>query len=730
MNLKSRLALVAILFILAFTIRIAYILQVKDLVIFYKGGAEAAFFQEWASIRQSVGWVDTSAPFREPLFPYLLGLVRMIWKNPLGLAIVEAVLGSVVAVLIYLVGERLQGRASGIVASIGFALYPLAIFSTATVNEGVLAALLLVLAFYMTIRKPVTSSAFYSGLVLGLGFLTRFMVAIAVVPLAIYLGLQDRSLARKTITALIVGLVIPVAFYQAVLLRSPQRCIFPTRSGWQFFLAAEGNTQAGGSAQATIEIDGQKIRTEVATDLLNGQNDAKRLAKVETGRQLDGGRLNLHWLKRGIKSSGKQATNCYLRRIGYLLGPYSPPSEFDLRLVASYAPMLKMVMWITILFFPLGILGIALSSNKESIGLASFCLIYGLVVPLLLVSQIDKLPLAAMLAIPFGGFCIQAYKSISNRLTKKSIATLLSAGALTIFLSFVGAKMDRSAQLVLLGNAYRDASLFEGAEKVYKEVLDQNPSCVDAYLHLSRLHANRRNPQAALQILEDALNRGVDNPKILLEKASMLLLLGRVDEAKAIALPLSKSQPLMPHINQVVGTCFLEQASPKEAIDYLVKEIDYGSANFITYGSLGQAYLQTGDYQQAASYLEAALRLRPPGTPPLAWVAMLADAYTGQGYHLKACNLLSEFVRSDVANIPLGFKFANCLYRAQRYEDALKQLKHLRQLAPTNTDILLNMGAVYVQLDSLDQAYRVWQEVLRIDPNNSTAKENLKELRR
>lgn len=730
MNLKSKATLVVLLFLLAFLVRSVYLLEVKDQVIFYRGGAEASFFEEWANIKQSTGWVDRSAPFREPLFSYFLSLVRMNSKSPLVLGMVQALLGSVATVLIYLIGEKLHGKGTAIVASIAFALYPPAVFYSTAVNEAVLATFLVILGFYLILRKQSLSSAFYSGLVIGLAFLTRFMLGITIVPFAIYLGLCHKSSAKKTIIALIVGLIVPVVIYHGLLLKTPERCLFPTRSGWQFFLAREGNTQPATSAVASIEVNGQKVRTEVSSDLLKGENDAKRFARIETGKQLEGRKLNLHWFKRGSKISGKQAMLSYLRRIGYLFGRYAPATDFDLRFVVDFAPILKIGILATLLLLPLGIMGIGLSTNKQSIAITSFALIYGLLSPLLLISEIDKLPLAAVVAIPFGAFCISAYRWISNRLIIKSLITLIVAGLLTTFLSFAGAKMDRSAQLVLLGNAYHNASLFDDAQKAYQEALNQNPNCVDAYLHIARLHANRRNPQAALKVLEDAISAGIDNPKILLEKASMLLLLGQIEQAKQTALLLAESHPLLPHVNQVAGACLIEQGNARDAIDYLVKEIEYGSPDFITYGSLGRAYLEIKDYQKAASNLETALRIRPPATPAATWVAMLADAYMGQGYHLKACNLLSEYVRSDPGNISLGFKFANALYRAERYEDALKQLKHLRKISPANTTILLNMAAVYVQVDSLDQAGKVWQEVLKIDPNNSTAKENLKELRK
>ncbi|MGQ9811767.1 MAG: tetratricopeptide repeat protein, partial [bacterium] len=299
--------------------------------------------------------------------------------------------------------------------------------------------------------------------------------------------------------------------------------------------------------------------------------------------------------------------------------------------------------------------------------------------------------------------------------------------ALVIALGLSGSKLDKANQLVLLGNVYRDAFIADEARRSYEEALSENPMCIEAYIGISRSYTSVQNSSDALEVLDEAIKNGIDDPRLLIEKASLLVALGQKEEAIDLALTLAESHPLLPRLNELLGALLFEQGETRTGIEYLEKEIQYGIPSPMTYGILGRAYLQTGDYHRAAENLEKAISVRTPGIPMASLIMMLADAYTELGYHLKACNLLYQVARNDVANIPLGLKFASSLYNASRYKDALMELKHLRQFQPSNTDILLKMGETYVQLDSLDQAHNVWQEVLKIDPGNSIAKEKLKE---
>ncbi len=729
MKTRSRVLLLAIVFLIPLVIRLGYLLDAKELIVFYKGGAEATFFQEWATARKALGWHDTAPPFREPLYPYFIGLIRIVAQNLNAIRLAQIFLSSLVSVFIFLIGERLYGKTAGIIASILFAFYSPSIFSSGAVNEATLATFLLILSFYLLLRQTSPGNAFFSGIVLGLGFLSRFIVGIALIPWIFHFFTQGKSVARRTVLPLIVGSLMPIVIYQTLLLRSSDRCLFPTRMGWQVFLASQGNTNPGDFLPAKIKIQGSNLTVNVASDLLMGQADARRLARLETATDIKQAKLNSYWIRRALESPKQVALSAYIRRLGFLFAPLAPPSEFDLRFVSDYVPILRIGIWLVPLVIPLGLMGIAFNRKVDKACIASFVILYALISPVLILSDIDKLPLVAILTLPAGAFLVEVYNRFSKA-SIKPIRAVATVAVLAILLSLVGPKLDKANQLVLLGNLYREAFIADEAKKTYEKALLENPMCAEAYIGLSRLYVTQKDPSGAFEVLEDATSKGVNDPRVMMEKVFSLLALGEKQKAKDLAFSLAEAYPLLPHLNEILGSLLLEMGETGKGIAYLEKEVEYGIPSSMTHAFLGRAYLQMEDYERAASHLENAIRVRIPGVPVLSWIMMLADAYTGMGYHLKACNLLYQVAKEDVANISVGLKFADCLSNAGRYKDALMELKHLRRFEPTNTDILLRMGETYVQLDSLDQAHLVWQEVLKIDPENTAAKERIKELRK
>jgi protein O-GlcNAc transferase len=181
--------------------------------------------------------------------------------------------------------------------------------------------------------------------------------------------------------------------------------------------------------------------------------------------------------------------------------------------------------------------------------------------------------------------------------------------------------------------------------------------------------------------------------------------------------------PFEPRLHETIGLSLLARGDAKTGAVELRKEIDYSGGSFVTYASLGRAELQIGDFGAAATDLENAAQLNPtdPGV-----TMQLADAYNRLGQYIKSCDVLSRVLAVDPGNMPLRFKFANSLYHAERYADALTQFTQLVTFDPKNADFLVNMGAVYVAMDSTKLAIEAWQKALKLDPTNEIAKQNLK----
>jgi tetratricopeptide (TPR) repeat protein/4-amino-4-deoxy-L-arabinose transferase-like glycosyltransferase len=716
----------------AFLIRLIFVLQTRRLPFYYHPVLDSGFFDQWAGFKKSASWFDFTPAFREPLYAYFLAAVYTVLRQSLTIArLVQGVLGSITALMIYWSARMLYGRLAGIVAGVIFALSSSAIFFTSEINETTLLVFLLVSSGYLLLRaersRPYINSCF-SGLLLGACFLTQFASVAALPAWIVHLLLaKDARLKRASILVIAGFMILPLC-YQVLLVKAKEHPFVPLRVSWQAFL---GSGQAGEAAIAPrydvpVRADQETYRAIVAPDRMDGQRDALRLAKVETGRDLSFGPASRHWRARAIRdftSSPRRYLGNYLTKLGIFWGPSQPPANVDLRFVSRYSFFLKNALFSFAIIAPLGLIGL-MRRGRTLVGFAVFVILYSLAASFCLVSDMEKMVVVPFLAI-FGATVVsEVILGVKKARPAKSVTYILIVGIVGALLYLLPHRgVDQARELVILGDIYREEAIFDKAQDAYKEAIGLSPASPAAYISLSKIYSTAWKPDEALGVLSEAKGAASVDPRLNVEKASLLLTMGKPDEAGSLLRSFENRYPYEPRLHEIIGISLLTKGDIRGAIGELQKELDYVGGSFVTYAALGKAHLGLGEFGLAAGSLETASKLNPSDTG----VAMqLADAYNKMGQYLQACDVLSRVLAIDPGNMALRFKFANSLYRAERYPDALKQFRDLSNFDPRNADFLVNMGTVYAAMDSISLAVQTWEKALSLDPANELARENLK----
>lgn len=716
----------------AFAIRLAYLLQVKNLPIYYHPILDTGFFHRWAVYKQQVSWLEAAAPFREPLYAYFLALVYSGLRESLNLArVIQCILGGITATLIYSIGRRLYGMTAGVAAGVLFALCGPALFFTSELNEITLTLFLLVGSAYLLVRANQERPYFnlgISGLLLGAAFVSSF-TAIAALPawLVGTLAAPNGRVRRATVVMVIGFLIAPVC-YQFLLLRTDQRALFPLRTSWQAFL---GSGSTGGTASENwyeINVAGEDgaYRAIAVPDLIEGQRDAVRFAAIEDNTIKTPVRAHAHWQRRVMEdfaSDPVRYLGTYLTKLGLFWGASEPPASLDMRFLSQYSFLLRTRIFSFAVIATLGLVGLVFGTRRNALHLTVFIPLVSLMTSLFLISDAGKIVVLPFLCV-FGGYFAA---DIVARFRRTEIARAAALAVAAVILGFIvsllpAEDVDRAANLVAVGDIYGEVAIFDKAEEFYREAIALDPKRPEPYVSLARLNGNTGKTQAGVEVLNAATGLGVDDPRIDIETASLLIVAGRYDEALAALERVRRTYPYEPRLHQLMGLSYLDRGRPDMALEQLQKELDYVGGGFITYSALGRAKFELEQYEDAAEYLETALSFNPYGASAS---VQLADTYSKLGQHLKACEVLGNILSVDPGNMPLRFKLANCLFRAERPHDALRHLKELYKYDPGNADILVNMGTVYAEMDSLDRAIEAWERALVLDPDNDMARENL-----
>jgi 4-amino-4-deoxy-L-arabinose transferase-like glycosyltransferase len=125
-----------------------------------------------------------------PLYPYFLVAVYTLFgRDPIPVALVQIVLDLIVVVLLFWIGRRVAGDATGLLAAALYGLYPYLLYQNVTLNDTGLFILLLVAGIACAYQARDSQNWVWAvgvGLCFGLGALTKTLIVLALPLLAVW----------------------------------------------------------------------------------------------------------------------------------------------------------------------------------------------------------------------------------------------------------------------------------------------------------------------------------------------------------------------------------------------------------------------------------------------------------------------------------------------------------------------------------------------------------------
>jgi tetratricopeptide (TPR) repeat protein len=175
------------IFLLALLLRLGVIVQLQDEPLYRTPQLDSLEYVEWGSQLASGDFTWPVAPIHGPGYPFFIGAVLAITRSLLGVAIVQAFLGSVAAALTYSIGRRLFGSTAGVAAGVLHATYaPLMLVDVSILGEALLVSLLTA-TLWIIVAQP-RHAPVIAGLILGLAIVVRPTAAVMLPLFAFFFG--------------------------------------------------------------------------------------------------------------------------------------------------------------------------------------------------------------------------------------------------------------------------------------------------------------------------------------------------------------------------------------------------------------------------------------------------------------------------------------------------------------------------------------------------------------
>lgn len=621
-NLTFRWAIV--IFIVALVLRLIYLVEFSQTVLFSASIMDMKYHHQWAmAIAGGESFVDGSF-FRAPFYPYLLGFFYSLFgSGDWAARILQMLMGSFSAVLVFLIGLRLFDRRTAIIAGLITAAFGTLIFYSGQLLIPTLVILLNLASILFLVRaveKPTASDLFLAGLCLGASAIARPTILLFAGVVLIWLIYHRRRWHLKTLHVILYGLglilpIIPVTAHNYA--ASGELTLIGTYGGLNAYI---GNN---------AESDGVSAKLPGARrDWWGMMNDASRIAEQESGRSLTDAEQSGFWYRKTLSEIINDPIIFlgHLMRKAILLGQGMELSNnFDLYFFAHQSTLLKLLIWRQFLFLPWGLLVPLAIMGWMLIGewtrprqvLRLFIITYVVSVVLFFVTARYRLPLAPPLIL-LAAYAIARFPSIVKKQSKIRLLPIAATFVIALVVCNVdlfgyGKQND--------GQAYYTLALMHGQrgepdrqEYYYRRALDEDTTIAEAYSNLGLILSGRGKHDSAVGLLEQSASLTYGSYVMLYNLGYVSMKAGQIERARNLFNDVLREVPAHVSAANNLGLTYIRAGqldSSLEVYGTLVQNVPLAPEGY--YG-LGMSYLLSGNNDSARVYLQRTIDVDPSFT--------------------------------------------------------------------------------------------------------------------
>jgi tetratricopeptide (TPR) repeat protein len=273
----------------------------------------------------------------------------------------------------------------------------------------------------------------------------------------------------------------------------------------------------------------------------------------------------------------------------------------------------------------------------------------------------------------------------------------------------------------------------EAAAEQFQKLIQLDSEDAENYLRLAQIYRQLRKLDAAEENLLLARQRAPGNLEILYTEAMLYEDQGRFEDSirvlssavtalKANPARLPDSRRTLSILYEQLGRLYRETENFAAAISTYQEMLKFGPEEEKRARQLiADAYRENRDIAGALAESEKALQAFPSDRGVRVNHALLLS---DNGETDRAVTMLRELLRGDASDREIFIALAQAYQRANRFEDAEKNIRQAEQLAripAENEGLWLLLGAVYESQKKYDRAEAEFKRVLDLNPKNAQA---------
>ncbi|MGD0767293.1 MAG: tetratricopeptide repeat protein [Tepidisphaeraceae bacterium] len=269
---------------------------------------------------------------------------------------------------------------------------------------------------------------------------------------------------------------------------------------------------------------------------------------------------------------------------------------------------------------------------------------------------------------------------------------------------------------------HHQAGRLAEAERVYRQVLAQQPNHADALHLLGVLAAQGGRLDAAVELIRRAIRLQPEFAEAHFNLGIALKDMGRVDEAIGSFQQAIRLKPDYAEAYGNLGMVLKDNGRLDEAIAVYRQAIRLKPDYAEVHGKLGLALRDSGQLDEAVASYRRAIRLKPD----------LTEAHCNLGNALKETGQLDEAIGSYRQALRLKPDFAvthcnlgNALRDRGQLDEGIASFRQAIRLQPDFADAYFGLGNALMSGGQLEEAIAAYRQAIRIKPDHAEAYGNL-----
>jgi Flp pilus assembly protein TadD len=228
---------------------------------------------------------------------------------------------------------------------------------------------------------------------------------------------------------------------------------------------------------------------------------------------------------------------------------------------------------------------------------------------------------------------------------------------------------DDPKRLVELDRTIHDAVAAFGAGRsadavrLYQGVIERRPDMAIAYRHLAFVEARRGNIAAAIDVLQQAIAKGVTDVRLIAQLGETLVDAGRLEPGIQLLEPLVRQPNVDPEVLNALGIAYATAGRHDDARRVFERVLTVDPGSPVPLENLGMLALERGDLATARTRFEEAIAVDPRSSRAYAGVGLVA---LRQGSRAAAIEAWTRAVQLEPRNFDALYNLAVTLARDDR----------------------------------------------------------------